>query len=75
MKPKMSILLTDSPDVEKDSFQIHTNIVENLFGIVTNLDVHKTSFTIGLFGEWGTGKTFIINKLLTLQRYLINNLC
>lgn len=58
-----SIFLSDNPNEKKDSFQVHTNISETLFDIIEKHDVSKNSFTIGLFGEWGSGKSFIINKL------------
>ncbi|MDA3905605.1 MAG: P-loop NTPase fold protein [Bacteroidales bacterium] len=63
MSENKSIFLTDSPNIEQDSFQVHTNIAETLYDILTKHNVSKNSFTIGLFGEWGSGKSFIINKL------------
>jgi hypothetical protein len=63
MKENKTIYLTDSPNVEQDSFQVHTNIAETLYGIIEKHNVSKNSFTIGLFGEWGSGKSFIVNKL------------
>jgi len=63
MKETKSIYLTDNPNIEEDSFQVHTNIAETLFEIITKHDVRKNSFTMGLFGEWGSGKSFIIHKL------------
>lgn len=63
MTENKTIYLTDNPNIEHDSFQVHTNIAETLYGIVTKHNVSKNSFTIGLFGEWGSGKSFIINKL------------
>lgn len=63
MKDNKTIYLTDNPNVEQDSFQVHTNIAETLYSIIEKHNVSKNSFTIGLFGEWGSGKSFIINKL------------
>jgi len=63
MNENKLIYLTDSPNVEQDSFQIHSNIAETLYNIITRHNVSNNSFTIGLFGEWGSGKSFIINKL------------
>lgn len=63
MNENKSLFLTDDPDTEKDSFQIHTNISETIFEIIEKHNVNKNSFTIGLFGEWGSGKSFIINRL------------
>ena len=63
MNDNKSLFLTDSPKIEQDSFQIHSNIAKTLFNIITKYSISKNSFTIGLFGEWGSGKSFIINKL------------
>lgn len=63
MKENKSIYLTDNPNIEQDSFQVHTNISETLFDIIKKHTVNKNSFTIGLFGEWGSGKSYIVNKL------------
>ncbi len=63
MNKNKSIYLTDNPNNEQDSFQIHTNIADTIYDIITKHDVSKNSFTIGLFGQWGSGKSFIINKI------------
>jgi hypothetical protein len=63
MSENKSLFLTDSPNVEQDSFQVHSNIANTLYDIITKHNVSENSFTIGLFGEWGSGKSFIINKL------------
>ena len=63
MSENKTIYLSDNPNIEQDSFQVHSNIAETLYGIIEKHDISKNSFTIGLFGEWGSGKSFIINKL------------
>jgi len=63
MSKNKSLFLTDSPNIEQDSFQVHSNIAKTLYDIVTKHNISENSFTIGLFGEWGSGKSFIINKL------------
>ena len=63
MNENKSLFLTDSSNIEQDSFQVHTNIAETLYDIVTKHNVSENSFTIGLFGEWGFGKSYIVKKL------------
>jgi len=63
MSKNKSLFLTDSPNIEQDSFQVHSNIAKTLYDIITKHNVSENFFTIGLFGEWGSGKSFIINKL------------
>lgn len=48
-----------------DKFGIHTKISETLFEIIEDedLDLSEGSFTIGLFGKWGSGKSLILDKL------------
>ena len=58
-----NMYLIDSPLEEKDSFQVHSNISETLFEAINKVNVENGSFSFGLFGEWGSGKSFIINKL------------
>ncbi len=55
--------LSDSAMHNEDSFGIHTSISDTLFKIIEQHDVSSESFTIGLFGQWGSGKSFIINQL------------
>ena len=55
--------LSDSAIHNEDSFGIHTSISDTLFKIIKQHDVSSESFTIGLFGQWGSGKSFIINQL------------
>ncbi|MHB2153458.1 KAP family P-loop NTPase fold protein [Calditrichota bacterium GD2] len=62
-KKEKYIYLSDTPNIEKDSFQVHSNIADTLFEIITIHKIGNSSFTIGLFGEWGSGKSFIINQL------------
>lgn len=63
MKENKTLFLIDNPNIEQDSFQVHTDISETIFEVIEKHDVNQYSFTIGLFGEWGSGKSFIINKL------------
>lgn len=60
------IYLSDTSNIEKDSFKVHTKISETLYEIIEKHEVENESFTIGLFGEWGSGKSYIINKLSKL---------
>ncbi len=62
-KKELSIYLDDSPEIESDFFNIHSNITETLYEAIKKHNVKKGSFTMGLFGEWGSGKSFIIHKL------------
>jgi len=63
MSESKSIFLADNPNIKNDAFKVHSNIADTLFDIITKYNVIENSFTIGLFGEWGSGKSFIINKL------------
>ena len=65
-KKEYTIYLNDSPEIKEDFFAIHTNIAETLFEAIKSHDLEEGSFTIGLFGEWGSGKTFIVHKLKEL---------
>jgi len=62
-KKELSIYLDDSPIVTNDFFDIHSNIAETLYEAIKRHNVKKGSLTVGLFGEWGSGKSFIIHKL------------
>lgn len=55
--------LSDDANESIDSFSVHSKISEELFDMITETDIGKNSFTFGLFGKWGSGKSFIINKL------------
>ena len=55
--------LSDSSKITKDAFGVHSEIANTLFNVIENHEIPKESFTIGLFGNWGAGKSFIINKL------------
>jgi len=56
--------LSDEPlslDVKRDIYFGHQDIANSLYEIIAK-DCPKP-FTVGLFGQWGTGKTTIINIL------------
>jgi len=42
---------------------VHTKIAETIVSIIRNVNLEKCSFNMGLFGNWGSGKSFIINKI------------
>lgn len=48
---------------EKDSFGIHTNIANTITNIIKEQDLSKSSFNLGIFGDWGSGKSFIVEKI------------
>lgn len=57
--------LPDAPlpaDKEKDAAFGHDSIASNLAKII---QLCPSPFTIGLFGKWGTGKTTVINLLIS----------
>ncbi len=58
------IFLSDSAKApEEDSFKIHSQIADTIFDIIQKHDLMESSFTIGLFGKWGSGKTYITHRL------------
>lgn len=73
----MSIHLKDSNKTSgQDSFKIHSKIAETICEIIENSDLKECSFNMGLFGNWGSGKSFIINKIeenLSKEKYLFLN--
>lgn len=61
-----TLFLHDSNNIKevKDSFGIHTKISETIVDIADNESLNKCSFNLGLFGSWGSGKSFIINNII-----------
>ena len=59
-----TLFLHDSNNIKKvkDSFGIHSKIAETIIDIVNNEELNDCSFNIGLFGSWGSGKSYIINN-------------
>ena len=55
--------LSDSAKMTVDAFGVHSEISNTLYDTIKNHKIPEESFTIGLFGSWGSGKSFIINKL------------
>lgn len=59
--------IEDSDKIEHDLFG-RTPIVNNLYDSITNFKERSDCFTIGVVGEWGSGKSSIIeltkNKIL-----------
>ncbi|MFR1671623.1 MAG: P-loop NTPase fold protein [Candidatus Gastranaerophilaceae bacterium] len=47
----------------KDSFGIHTHISNAILTIIQNCNIESSSFTLGLFGSYGSGKSYIIKDL------------
>lgn len=74
----MAIHLKDSNKASnQDSFKIHSKIAETICEIIKNSDLKECSFNMGLFGNWGSGKSFIINKIeksLSKEEYLFLNI-
>lgn len=46
-----------------DFFNIHSQIAEMLFKTIKSEDLTKDSFTFGLLGSWGSGKSLTVGKL------------
>lgn len=49
----------------KDSFGIHTKIAETITDIAKNETLLNASFNLGLFGSWGSGKSYIVDKIIS----------
>ncbi|MBP2201357.1 GTPase SAR1 family protein [Methanococcus voltae] len=61
---KVVKLLDDNPlENYEDLFPARQNLVDTLSEAIKKLDCSKNSFTIGLVGEWGCGKTSIFNAM------------
>lgn len=60
---EINTYLSDETKGVKDEFGIHTQIAETLTNKVLSANVERNSFTIGLLGEWGSGKSLIIDKV------------
>jgi hypothetical protein len=54
--------LPDTP-YSDDFFKIHSQIAETIYGIIKSEDISKHSFTLGIFGRWGSGKSLVIKEL------------
>lgn len=61
-----TLFLHDSNNIKKvkDSFGVHSKIAETIIDIVNNEELNDCSFNIGLFGSWGSGKSYIINNIV-----------
>lgn len=61
-----TLFLHDSNNIKdvKDSFGIHTKIANTIVDIANNESLNKCSFNLGLFGSWGSGKSYIINNIV-----------
>lgn len=47
----------------EDKFDVHTHVANTLSDKIIDLKDDKQPINIGLFGEWGSGKSFIIQKI------------
>ncbi|EKE03961.1 MAG: KAP P-loop protein [uncultured bacterium] len=65
-------MLIKSGQNKKDSFGIHTDISKALKKLIENSTLERHSYTIGLVGPWGCGKSFIIDNL---KAYLNKEKC
>lgn len=54
--------LPDTP-YGKDFFEIHSQISEMLYTTIQRESLKENSFTLGLLGSWGSGKSMTIKKL------------
>ncbi len=52
--------ISESPD---ELGGIHSSISESVYKIITNESVKENSFALGLFGKWGSGKSFVLRML------------
>ena len=61
-----TLFLHDSNNIKevKDSFGIHTKIAKTIVEIANNESLNMCSFNLGLFGSWGSGKSYIINNII-----------
>lgn len=64
--------LLDTLDTE-DKFEVHTKICNVLYDKIIKINEKQESVNIGLFGEWGSGKSFIIKNLK--QKLERNKIC
>lgn len=66
MPDEKNLFLFDSNQYaeEKDCFGIHTDIANTILNCIEKTRFTKSAFTLGLFGNWGSGKSFIINKVI-----------
>lgn len=56
--------LDETSSLGKDEFGIHSNIADAILGIIKDYNQAKdSSFTIGIFGNWGSGKSFIVDRI------------
>jgi len=60
------LFLHDSNNIKdvKDSFGIHSKIAKTIVDIANNEELSNCSFNLGLFGSWGSGKSYIINSII-----------
>ncbi|MBA3704372.1 MAG: hypothetical protein H0W84_00285 [Bacteroidetes bacterium] len=59
---KIPKYIPDTPQ-GADFFKIHTQIAEMLNKTILSEDVSENSFTFGLLGSWGSGKSLTVGKL------------
>ena len=70
-KKKLSIFFSDAPIIEPESDTLNRNeIAKNITEILSNKISDQDSFVIGIDGEWGSGKTSLINLI---KHYINNN--
>lgn len=59
---KVPKYIPDTPHGD-DFFKIHSQMGEMLQKTIVTEDVSKNSFTLGLLGSWGSGKSLTVGKL------------
>lgn len=59
---KLPKYIKDNPEKD-DLFQIHSQIANTIKKIIDDEDVTNQPFHFGLFGDWGSGKSFVIKQL------------
>ncbi|HTA84290.1 MAG TPA: P-loop NTPase fold protein [Bacteroidia bacterium] len=62
MDDRLPKYLSDTP-YDEDFFKIHSQIADTIYKIIKSEDFSKHSFTLGLFGKWGSGKSLTIKEL------------
>lgn len=74
----MVIYAKDSnKSIGKDNFGVHTKIAQTISEIIQKTSLEDCSLNIGLFGKWGSGKSFIVDKIkneLPKDKYVFLNI-
>lgn len=76
MTNKMFLADSNNLTEVKDSFGVHTKIVETIVEIAKQENLTDFPFNLGLFGSWGSGKSYIINNIIRKleEQYAVFNI-